>query len=181
MLRRILSAAAAAVVARRTYDALRQGPSAERWSRTNHRGETVTLAEGPAVAAGSLAGLLLSPRTGGAKAATVLAVAGASALGALDDLAGGIVDQRIKPAFGGIDFFEDLMRRFGLRHVGLDEMIDAIEPDRLAAIDADDMPAIVLEDTAGGLADPARATRDGNYAFHRVTSVSPASRLRMVF
>lgn len=40
------------------------------------------------MAAGSLAGLLVSARTGGSTSAAVLAVAGASALGALDDLAG---------------------------------------------------------------------------------------------
>jgi hypothetical protein len=83
------------------------GPKA--WSRTNHRGEPVTLLEGPAVAAGALAGVLaqaglaqaslaeadLVPASGspGAPgwhraAAMVMGGAGAAAFGAYDDLAG---------------------------------------------------------------------------------------------
>jgi hypothetical protein len=71
------------------------GPKA--WSRTNHRGEPVTLLEGPAVAAGALAGVLaqaaLAAATGlpGAQrrtAALALGGAGAAAFGAYDDLAG---------------------------------------------------------------------------------------------
>ena len=76
------------------------GPKA--WSRTNHRGEPVTLLEGPAVAAGALAGVLAqaglvpvsgSPGSAGSAgwrraAAMVLGGAGAAAFGAYDDLAG---------------------------------------------------------------------------------------------
>src|SRR6266550_1847870 len=72
------------------------------WSRTNHRGEPVTLLEGPAVAAGALAAVLAraglaqasgSPGSPGAPgwrraAAVVLGGAGAAAFGAYDDLAG---------------------------------------------------------------------------------------------
>ena len=69
--------------------AIEQSGSAQRWQRTNHRGEPVTLAEGPAVAAGSLAGLLVAPRDlPGARSAAFAGVAAASALGALDDLTG---------------------------------------------------------------------------------------------
>jgi hypothetical protein len=85
------------------------GPKA--WSRTNHRGEPVTLLEGPAVAAGAIAGVLaqgvlagldpLTPASGWPgspgspgspgwrrAAAMVLSGAGAAAFGAYDDLAG---------------------------------------------------------------------------------------------
>jgi len=81
------------------------GPKA--WSRTNHRGEPVTLLEGPAVAAGALAGVLAqaglaqaglvpasgSPGASGSAgwrraAAMVLGGTGAAAFGAYDDLAG---------------------------------------------------------------------------------------------
>lgn len=55
------------------------------WTRTNHRGEPVSLLEGPAVTAGVLAGALVG---GGARAtaATTVAVAGAGAFGLVDDL-----------------------------------------------------------------------------------------------
>jgi UDP-GlcNAc:undecaprenyl-phosphate/decaprenyl-phosphate GlcNAc-1-phosphate transferase len=66
------------------------------WSRTNHRGETVTLLEGPAVAAGAIAGVLVQAGLTGATgtpagrraAAMILGGAGAAAFGAYDDLAG---------------------------------------------------------------------------------------------
>lgn len=54
--------AIAAVAARGAYAALRRYPPAgERtWSRANHRGEPVTLLEGPAVTAGAVAGQLIA-------------------------------------------------------------------------------------------------------------------------
>ena len=89
MFRRLISASIAGAVANRTYRAIGQSQTAERWMRTNHRGEPVTLAEGPALAAGSLAGLLLAPKTSsGLRSAALVGVGGASALGALDDLTG---------------------------------------------------------------------------------------------
>ena len=66
------------------------GPKA--WSRTNHRGEPVTLLEGPAVAVGAIAGVLAWRLTGSASwrasAAIAIGGAGAAAFGAYDDLAG---------------------------------------------------------------------------------------------
>jgi hypothetical protein len=71
------------------------GPKA--WSRTNHRGEPVTLLEGPAVAAGAIAGVLaqaaLTPAASGSAgqrraAAMIAGGAAAAAFGAYDDLAG---------------------------------------------------------------------------------------------
>jgi UDP-N-acetylmuramyl pentapeptide phosphotransferase/UDP-N-acetylglucosamine-1-phosphate transferase len=89
VLGRVLSAAAAAVAGRAAYDAVRMGPSARRWQRTNHRGERVTLAQGPAVAAGSLVGVLAAPGLRQShRAAATVAIGGASALGMLDDLTG---------------------------------------------------------------------------------------------
>jgi len=61
------------------------GPT-ERWTRTNHRGESVTLLEGPAVAAGLLAGSLLGAGGPRAVAAATLATAGGAGFGLLDDL-----------------------------------------------------------------------------------------------
>jgi UDP-GlcNAc:undecaprenyl-phosphate/decaprenyl-phosphate GlcNAc-1-phosphate transferase len=94
--RGLITAAAAGVTAagaaRLAYAALNQRPpgGARTWSRTNHRGEPLTLLEGPAVAVGAIAGALAqvglgSPRSG---AALAVAGAGAAAFGAYDDLAG---------------------------------------------------------------------------------------------
>jgi len=103
----IAAGAGAAGAARLAYSAMSRRPpgGTKTWSRTNHRGEPVTLLEGPAVAAGALAAVLaqagLAPASGppGAPgsagsagwrraAAMVLGGAGAAAFGAYDDLAG---------------------------------------------------------------------------------------------
>ena len=90
--------ATAAGAARLAYSAVNRRPPGgpKVWSRTNHRGEPVTLLEGPAVAAGAIAGVLaqagLASLTGapGRRGAPAMALAGAgaAAFGAYDDLAG---------------------------------------------------------------------------------------------
>jgi UDP-GlcNAc:undecaprenyl-phosphate/decaprenyl-phosphate GlcNAc-1-phosphate transferase len=89
--------AAAAGAARLAYAAANQRPpgGTKAWSRTNHRGEPVTLLEGPALAVGAIAGVLaqagLGPAgSGTARSGAALAVAGAgaAAFGAYDDHAG---------------------------------------------------------------------------------------------
>ena len=93
--------ACAAGAARLAYSAMSRRPPGgpKAWSRTNHRGEPVTLLEGPAVAAGAIVGVLAeaslaaasgSTRSSGWRraAAMVLGGAGAAAFGAYDDLAG---------------------------------------------------------------------------------------------
>jgi UDP-GlcNAc:undecaprenyl-phosphate/decaprenyl-phosphate GlcNAc-1-phosphate transferase len=94
---RLMAAAAggvtAAGAARLAYAALIPRPpgGTKTWSRTNHRGEPVTLLEGPAVAAGAIAGLLSQGALGSScRRTTAMAVAGAgaAAFGAYDDLAG---------------------------------------------------------------------------------------------
>ena len=99
----VAAGACAAGAARLAYSAMTRRPPGgpKAWSRTNHRGEPVTLLEGPAVAAGALAGVLaqagltqagLVPALGSPgwrrAAAMVLGGAGAAAFGAYDDLAG---------------------------------------------------------------------------------------------
>jgi UDP-N-acetylmuramyl pentapeptide phosphotransferase/UDP-N-acetylglucosamine-1-phosphate transferase len=79
-----LVGAATTTAARRALGA-RQPGGAERWTRTNHRGELISLLEGPAVAAGLVAGSLLGGHGRGAVAAAV-ATAGAGAFGLVDDL-----------------------------------------------------------------------------------------------
>ncbi len=68
----------------------RRPPGDEKtWTRTNHRGEPVTLLEGPAVVIGAVAAALTVPGLGQPeRAALALAGAGAGALGCYDDLAG---------------------------------------------------------------------------------------------
>jgi hypothetical protein len=99
--------ACAAGASRLAYSAMSRRPPGgpKAWSRTNHRGEPVTLLEGPAVAAGAIVGVLAqgvqaslvaaSGSTGSSgssgwrcAAAMVLGGAGAAAFGAYDDLAG---------------------------------------------------------------------------------------------
>jgi UDP-N-acetylmuramyl pentapeptide phosphotransferase/UDP-N-acetylglucosamine-1-phosphate transferase len=79
-----LVAGAVTTVVRRALDTDPPGGAA-RWTRTNHRGEPVSLLEGPAVAAGLAAGALVSsaPRAG---AAAVVATVGAAVFGLVDDL-----------------------------------------------------------------------------------------------
>lgn len=89
MVKRIVSAAIAAGVSRQAYDALTAVGRAERWQRMNHRGEAVTLAQGPAVSAGSLAGVATAPGLSvPVRIASGVAIGGAAALGMLDDLTG---------------------------------------------------------------------------------------------
>ena len=103
-MRRAVYATAAGVcaagAARLAYSAMNRRPPGgpKAWSRTNHRGEPVTLLEGPAVAAGAIAGVLAQAALAASgslgspgrsrTAAMVLSGTGAAAFGAYDDLAG---------------------------------------------------------------------------------------------
>ena len=87
----VIGPALAAGAARGAYALLRARPpgGAAIWTRTNHRGEPVSLLEGPAAAAGaSLAAALTPGLPGRARAALVISAAGAGAFGGYDDLAG---------------------------------------------------------------------------------------------
>jgi UDP-GlcNAc:undecaprenyl-phosphate/decaprenyl-phosphate GlcNAc-1-phosphate transferase len=84
------SAIVSAAVARLSYSVLRARPpgGTDKWTRTNHRGEPVTLLEGPAVAIGGVAGALAAGGSGRDRLAMAIAGAGAAAFGGYDDLAG---------------------------------------------------------------------------------------------
>jgi hypothetical protein len=87
----VLGPVLAAGLSRGAYALLRARPpgGAAAWSRTNHRGEPVTLLEGPAAAAGAMAAAALTPGLAGRdRAVLVTAAAGAGAFGGYDDLAG---------------------------------------------------------------------------------------------
>lgn len=87
----LIGATLAAGGSRGAYALLRSRPpgGSATWTRTNHRGEPVTLLEGPAAATGAALAAALTPglpaRT---RAALVAAAAGAGALGGYDDLVG---------------------------------------------------------------------------------------------
>lgn len=82
---RLAAVAVAAAATSTTARMLRRWPPGgrDRWTRTNHAGRPVTLLEGPAYVLGAAAGSFFSGSRAG-----VVAVVGAGALGALDDLAG---------------------------------------------------------------------------------------------
>ncbi|GIH99810.1 hypothetical protein [Planobispora takensis] len=88
----LAGAALGAVAARAAYAAFRRRPpigDAETWNRTNHRGEPITLLEGPAFVAGAAAAATVVPGLPArVRAAALLAAAGAGGLGAYDDLYG---------------------------------------------------------------------------------------------
>jgi UDP-GlcNAc:undecaprenyl-phosphate GlcNAc-1-phosphate transferase len=87
----LASAGLAAAAAQGAYRLLRRWPPAgeQTWTRTNHRGEPVTLLAGPAVAGGAVLAAVASPGLPGrARAALLVAAAGAAAFGGYDDLAG---------------------------------------------------------------------------------------------
>lgn len=73
------------------------------WGRTNHRGEPVTLLEGPAFVLGTTAAALVTPGLSGRmRAATLLAGAGAGVLGGYDDLAGSSSSRGFKGHLGAL-------------------------------------------------------------------------------
>ncbi|GAA2208018.1 hypothetical protein GCM10009850_034760 [Nonomuraea monospora] len=88
----IAGAAIGAVAARAAYAAFTRDRPADlsgRWTRKNHRGEPITLLEGPAFAAGAGAAAALAPGLPPkVRAAALLAGAGSGAVGAYDDLYG---------------------------------------------------------------------------------------------
>lgn len=86
--RRVLAAAVAGAATAAARGGLDWSPpaGAATWTRTNHRGEPVSLLEGPAVTAGVLAGALVGGGGARSTAATAVAVVGAGAFGLVDDL-----------------------------------------------------------------------------------------------
>jgi len=98
------SAAVAAAAAGLSYAVLRARPpgGSKPWTRTNHRGEPVTLLEGPAVAIGGLAGALAGGGASRERAAMVIAVTGAAAFGGYDDLSGNGANRGFRGHIGAL-------------------------------------------------------------------------------
>jgi hypothetical protein len=86
----VRSARVGAATARIAYGALRARPptGTQAWNRTNHRGEPVTLLEGPALAIGGIAAAAVAPASLRNRLAAMLACGGAAAFGGYDDVAG---------------------------------------------------------------------------------------------
>jgi len=86
----ILSAAVSAVATAALERAAAKLPKENRepFERTNHRGEPVTLLEGPVAVLGALAGVAASRSSGKVKAAALVAGSVSGAVGAYDDLRG---------------------------------------------------------------------------------------------
>ncbi|MGC0422510.1 hypothetical protein [Embleya sp. AB8] len=88
---RLITALAATGAARAAYAALTRRPPGEAamWERRNHRGEVLTLLEGPATAVGAALATACAPGVPGRwRAAGVLAAVAGAGLGTYDDLAG---------------------------------------------------------------------------------------------
>ena len=94
----------AALSARTSARGLRRWPpgGAARWDRSNHRGEPVTLLEGPSLALAGVATLLLPVAPARLRAAAVVAVLGAAAVGAYDDLAGDAGSKGLRGHLGAL-------------------------------------------------------------------------------
>ncbi|WP_029287656.1 hypothetical protein [Cellulomonas sp. HZM] len=94
--RRLVTALVASVVTSAARGALdQQTPGGQtRWTRTNHRGEDVSLLEGPAVAAGLLAGVVVGAPGARAGLALGLATAAGATFGIVDDLEEDVEERR---------------------------------------------------------------------------------------
>ena len=110
MKRLLIGGVLGAVAARAAYTAFTRRPPGlnglpgdEVWGRTNHRGEPVTLLEGPAFVAGATAAVLVAPGLSGrTRAAALIAGAGGGLLGAYDDLAGSGASRGFKGHLGAL-------------------------------------------------------------------------------
>ncbi|QHC02200.1 hypothetical protein EK0264_00555 [Epidermidibacterium keratini] len=94
--------AAGAGLGRASYAALeRLAPGGrETWTRTNHRGEPVSLLSGPALAISAASSAALGAPAG-MRAASLVSGLGAGAVGVYDDIVGQRADQRADKGFAG--------------------------------------------------------------------------------
>jgi UDP-N-acetylmuramyl pentapeptide phosphotransferase/UDP-N-acetylglucosamine-1-phosphate transferase len=102
----LAGAALGAVAARAAFTAFNRRPplgDAKTWTRTNHRGEPITLLEGPAFVAGASAAAALTPGLPAkVRAAALLAGVGSGALGGYDDLYGVTSSKGFKGHLGAL-------------------------------------------------------------------------------
>jgi UDP-N-acetylmuramyl pentapeptide phosphotransferase/UDP-N-acetylglucosamine-1-phosphate transferase len=86
--RRLLVAGIGALTARQALGAITSAAPAAPLARTNFRGRTVSLAGGPALAAGATAAAVLGADSPSQRAAALVAGVGAGTVGAYDDIVG---------------------------------------------------------------------------------------------
>jgi hypothetical protein len=136
---RVISAAGvAAAAARLSYSALRARPpgGAAKWERKNHRGEPITLLEGPAVALGGVAGALVSGGSGRERLAVAIAGAGAAAFGTYDDLAGNSGSRGFRGHLGALRTGELTTGAVKLAGIGVTGVAAAVVAGRSAGANA---------------------------------------------
>jgi UDP-N-acetylmuramyl pentapeptide phosphotransferase/UDP-N-acetylglucosamine-1-phosphate transferase len=95
------SSALGALVARSVLGWVRRDPQARELERTNFHGRTVTLAGGPALAAGATFGAASGAPTGRLAAAAIAAGAVSGAVGFYDDVVGNRPEQKAAKGFAG--------------------------------------------------------------------------------
>ncbi len=121
----LLTCGLAAITARAGYAALTRRPPGGpwHWERRNHRGEPVTLLEGPAAAAAAVAAVLAAPGLpAGTRAAMAVAGAGAGALGSYDDLRGSKDSRGFRGHLGALargDVTSGMVKLAGIGATGL--------------------------------------------------------------
>ncbi|WP_018353212.1 hypothetical protein [Longispora albida] len=98
---RLLLAGAGAVAAQATLRALLASPAAKPLDRVNHRGRTVSLAAGPAVAVAAAGAAAVGAPTLPVAAAALAAGLGSGAVGLYDDVVGNRPDQKTAKGFRG--------------------------------------------------------------------------------
>ena len=119
---------AAAGAARAAYAALSRRPpgGAGTWTRTNHRGEQLTLLEGPALAVASVAVPAIGPGLpGNVRAALAVAGAGAAAFGGYDDLAGSGSRRGVRGHLGALAHGEVTTGAVKLGGIGVTGLVSA--------------------------------------------------------
>ncbi len=128
----VATGATAAGVARLAYAGANQRPpgGTTTWTRINHRGEPVTLLEGPAVAVGAIVGALFRSRSARRSAAMVgaamaVAGAGAAAFGAYDDLTGSGDRRGFRGHFGALRHGEVTTGTVKLGGIGVTGLLSA--------------------------------------------------------
>jgi UDP-N-acetylmuramyl pentapeptide phosphotransferase/UDP-N-acetylglucosamine-1-phosphate transferase len=98
---RVISSGAGALTARAALAWIRHDPHAAKLERTNFHGRTVTLAGGPALAAGATLGAALGAPSLASAAAVLTAGSASGAVGFYDDIVGNRPEQKSAKGFRG--------------------------------------------------------------------------------
>ncbi|WDZ82397.1 hypothetical protein [Micromonospora cathayae] len=98
---RVIAAGVGALAARYLLREVRATPWAPTLERTNFRGRSVTLAAGPALAAGAATGAAFGAASPAAGAAALVAGLGSGAVGLYDDVVGARPEQKAAKGFAG--------------------------------------------------------------------------------